>query len=457
MPGGHDAHMRLAQRARTTAALAYRRQTRTKNCGVWQGIIVALNEKKNMIVVLIVLAIGQIIGWGTIALPPVVGREIAADLGIDIVEVFAGTSVLYVVMGLCAPALANAFGRHGARRVMIGGAAIAVPGFVVLAFSRGEVSYFAAWVILGIAGSACLSTATYILLNEIAGRDAKRSIGALMLMTGLSSTIFWPITALLSAEVGWRVTCLVYAAVMGLVCVPLYIFALPHRIRAPAFSRAAADPPAAGPAAAGRAVDPKSVATGRGVRKADTGTLLLIIAATSLNAFIAFGLGAVLIELLKSKGLAAAEAIALGSSLGIVQVSARGIDFLGGGRWDGLTTGLIASLALPVAMLLLMLGHGLHWSIVGFIVIYGLGSGALAVARATIPMVFYDSTAYAKAASHIALPLNLMSAVAPAVLAGVLTRFGADVLLGLALLFSCAALVVLAILSQRRPPLQGAA
>ena len=120
-----------------------------------------------MIVVLIVLAIGQIIGWGTIGLPPVVGREIAADLGIDIVEVFAGTSVLYVVMSLCAPALANTFGRHGARRVMIGGAAIAVPGFVVLGISRGEVSYFAAWVILGIAGSACLSTATYILVAVV--------------------------------------------------------------------------------------------------------------------------------------------------------------------------------------------------------------------------------------------------------------------------------------------------
>jgi MFS family permease len=416
-----------------------------------------LNEDKNMVVVLIVLAIGQIIGWGTIGLPPVVGRDIAADLGIDIVEVFAGTSVLYVVMGLCAPALANTFGRYGARAVMIAGAAIAVPGFLVLALSRGEISYFAAWAILGTAGSACLSTASYILLNELAGRDARRSIGALMLMTGLSSTIFWPITALLSAEAGWRVTCLVYAAAMGLVCVPLYMFGLPHRARAPALSRAVADPPTAGPAVAGRPVDPKSMAGRRGLRKAGTSTLLLIIAATSLNAFIAFGLGAVLIELLRSKGLAPAEAIALGSSLGVVQVSARGIDFLGGGRWDGVTTGLFAGAALPAAMLLLMLGHGLHWSIVGFIVIYGLGSGALAVARATIPLVFYDSTSYAKAASHIALPLNVMSALAPAVLAGVLTRFGADVLLGLALLCSCAALAVLAILSQRRPRSQGIA
>jgi len=399
--------------------------------------------KTNMVVVLIVLAIGQIIGWGTIGLPAVVGRQMAADLGLDIVEVFAGTSVLYLVMGFCAPLLANTFGRHGARRVMIAGAAIAAPGFLVLALSRGEVSYFAGWVILGIAGSACLSTATYILLSEIAGTDAKRSIGALMLMTGLSSTIFWPITALLSAEAGWRATCMIYAAAMGLGCVPLYMFGLPQKVRAPLLARVVADP--------------NSAVAGRGRRKAATSTLYLIIAAISLNAFIAFGLGAVLIELLKSKGLAPAEAIALGSSLGIVQVSARGIDFLGGGRWDGVTTGLFAGAALPVAMLLLMLGQGLHWSIVGFIVIYGLGSGALAVARATIPLVFYDSASYVTAASHIALPLNLMSAIAPAVLAGVLTRFGADMLLAVALLCSCAALAVLAILSQRRPRLQDAA
>ena len=28
--------------------------------------------------------------------------------------------------------------------------------------------------------------------------------------------------------------------------------------------------------------------------------------------------------------------------LGVIQVSARGLDFLGGGRWDGITTALIA-------------------------------------------------------------------------------------------------------------------
>ncbi|MDE1995977.1 MAG: MFS transporter, partial [Rhizobiaceae bacterium] len=85
------------------------------------------------------------------------------------------------------------------------------------------------------------------------------------------------------------------------------------------------------------------------------------------------------------------------------------------------------------------------------ILIYGLGSGALAVARATIPLVFYDKAEYAKAASRIALPLNLISALSPPILVSLLTHFGSDALLGLAILFSCSALVILLLLSRQRP------
>jgi len=51
-------------------------------------------------------------------------------------------------------------------------------GFVLLSFAHGPVLYFLAWAILGTGGSATLATATYILLNEVAGRGARRAIGA---------------------------------------------------------------------------------------------------------------------------------------------------------------------------------------------------------------------------------------------------------------------------------------
>lgn len=388
-----------------------------------------LNSDGRLIGVLLVLAITQLVGWGTIGLPAIVGRDLAADLGMSLPAVFAGTSVLYVSMGLCAPWLARSFARHGARTVMMVGTVVTVPGFVLLSLAREPMLYFAAWIVLGIAGSATLSTGAYIMLNEIAGRQAKNAIGALMLVTGLSSSIFWPTTSFLSGHLGWRGTCLVYAAMMLLVSLPLYAFAPRRRIGGDDAGEPLKSPPPAIPRS----------------------TFGLVAAAITLNAFVNFGISATLIELLRAEGLPPAQALAFGSMLGVIQVSARGLDLLGGGRWDGITTGLVAGTALPVAMLLLMMSEGATWAVAVFILLYGAGSGAMAVARATIPLVFYDQAEFTKAMSMIALPLNLASAISPPLLVGLLTAFGSRGALGLAFACSCATVLILVLLGRRRP------
>jgi|UPI00005DD317 predicted MFS family arabinose efflux permease len=382
--------------------------------------------------VLIVLAITQLIAWGTLSLPAVIGRAMAADLGMDLTAIFASTTVLYMSMGLCSPLLARPFIKHGGRRVMIAGTLLAAPGYALLAAAQGPLSYYAAWLLLGIAGSATLSTASYIVLNEVAGLRARSAIGALMLVTGLSSSIFWPITSALSAHVGWRTTCLLYSGLLLAVSLPLFVFLLPRRVH--------------------DHLSPATGATESGpVAVPARSTFYLLVGASGLNAFVAFGMGAVLIELLKAEGLSAAEAIGFGSLLGVIQISARVIDFLGGGRWDGITTAIVAGLALPAAMLLLMLSHGSHAAIAMFMLIYGLGSGALAVARATMPLVFYDKAAFAKASAQIGLPMNLLSAVAAPILVELLTRYGSNAPLALSLVCSCAAVAMLLLLRQRRP------
>ncbi|MCJ2133435.1 MFS transporter [Methylobacterium sp. J-026] len=357
--------------------------------------------------VLIVLAAAQIIGWGSVGLTAVIAPLVAADLGIDLPAVFAGTSVLYVTMGVCAPILGRAFFRYGARTVMIAGSALAGPGFVLLAVAHGPVAYFAAWTILGVAGSATLTNAASILLNEIAGRGARRAIAALMLATGLSSSLFSPTTAFLTGLGGWRATCIVYAGAMWFLCLPLYRWGLPPRVRPPT----GAEP---GPE---RSALPQ------------TSTFWLIACGITLNAFVTFGLSATLIELLVAEGLNRADAIGYGAMLGIVQVGARGIDFLGGGRWDGLTSGLFAGALVVVALILLAASGGTPGAVAVFIVLYGLGSGVLAVVRATLPMAFFDKAAYARAASRLALPLNIVTATAPPILATILTTFGREAVL----------------------------
>ncbi|MDI4234049.1 MFS transporter [Bradyrhizobium sp. Arg237L] len=381
--------------------------------------------------VLLVLSVTQLIGWGTIGLPAIVGTQVAVDLHMNISAVFAGTSVLYVAMGLCAPSLGRAFVQFGAPHVMMVGTVVAALGFGVLSVSHKPAFYFAGWMILGMAGSATLTTGAYIMLNEVAGRSAKSAIGALMLVTGLSSSIFWPTTSLLAALAGWRGTCVIYAATMIVVCLPLYAWGMPRRKRIE---------------------DEGARATIRtNAPRVPKSTFYLMVSAIALNAFVTFGLGAVMIELLKAEGLSPSEAVAFGSMLGVVQVSARAIDFLGRGRWDGITTGLVAAAALLVAMLILMISGGSYRTVAIFILLCGAGSGTLIVARATILLVFYDKLEFAKATSRIALPLNLASAVSPPLLADLLVRFGSHGLLGLVALCSCGMFLLLALLGRRRP------
>ncbi|MCJ2061721.1 MFS transporter [Methylobacterium sp. J-088] len=377
-----------------------------------------------------VLAMGQIVGWGSVGLTAVVAPLVAADLGMDLAAVFAGNAIVYATMGVSAPILGHAFVRYGARTVMTAGSALAGPGFVALALAAGPVSYCAAWAVLGVAGSAMLTNAANILLNEIAGPSARRAIAALMLATGLSSSLFWPTTAFLTGLGGWRGICLVYAAAMWFLCLPLYRWGLPPRAE-----------PAGG-------IDPTPAAS---EPQRPTSTFLLIACGITLDAFVTFGLSATLIELLVAEGLSRPDAVGYGSMLGIVQVGARGIDFLGGGRWDGLTSGVFAGVLVVTALLLLAAGGGTAGAVMMFILIYGLGSGVLAVVRATLPLAFYDKSAYARAASRIALPLNLVTAAAPPILATVLTTFGREAVLLLTAGCVLMATATFLALTRRRP------
>lgn len=384
--------------------------------------------------VLCVTAVIQLIAWGTASLLAIVGIRVAADLGMDVPTVFAGSTVFYCVMGVCSPVLGKGFVRHGARRMMMAGTLVAAPGFALIALSNGPLPYFAGWTLLGISGSAMLSTAAAILIHETAGARAQRAMGALMLATGLSSSLFWPTTAVLADLWGWRVTCWIYAGLHLGVCLPLLAFALP------------AHTPAAAAAAPTEAV-PAKPAPRLGRKR----TFSLMMTAIALNGFVAFGFNAIFIELLKVEGVPPERAVAVGSLLGVLQVSARVIDFLGGGRWDGLTTGLWAGSFILAAPLIALMADGSLLVIGLFVLVYGLGTGAFAVARSTIPLVFYDQAAYARALSTIALPLNIGCAISPPLFMGMLLERGAHSVLLLATACAVVTLAALAALRQFRP------
>jgi len=156
---------------------------------------------------------------------------------------------------------------------------------------------------------------------------------------------------------------------------------------------------------------------------------LLLASAVTINGFVSWGFSSIVIQLLRTMGTGEARAIQLGSLLGVLQVTARALDYVGGARWDGLTSGLIAAIALPVSFLLLMFGGPAAYAVLGFLALYGMANGVMTVARATMPLVFYDQADYARATSRIAFPQSLLSAAAPPILVSVLTQFGGNAVL----------------------------
>lgn len=382
---------------------------------------------KRHLVVLTVLAATQLVGWGSVSVLPVLAPRIAADLNSDITTIFAGSTAMFVAMGIAAPLAGRGFRRYGARRLMAVGAAIIGCSLGLVGSATSVPVLLLAWAAAGAGGALFLTTAAYVYIAEYSDRRARTLIGTLMLATGPAGSVFWPVTAYLDHLVGWRATLFIYSGAMLTFVVPLALFALPRTAAQPAAEVASTQ------------------ARRRGL------IFVIVLAAVSTNSFVTFGVEAVGIELLRSMGADLSDAVAIASLLGVAKVAGRLIDLAGGERWDGLTTAVVAGAAIPIGVAVLAVGGVEIGHLIGYVVIFGLGSGAFAVARATMPLVFFGKTDYAAAMSGIALPLNFINALAPPSLAALMTSFGPKATFGLLGCLSAAAFVMLLALTMLRP------
>lgn len=367
--------------------------------------------------VLLVLAVSQITGWGAVSVLPVLARHISNEFETPLSSVFVGTSVMFVAMALASPAMGRAFRRFTTRNVMAAGASLIGLGLGLLSLAPSLSTFWVVWVLIGIAGAMFLTTAAYAWLAEYDDERARSLIGTLMLVTGLAGSVFWPITAFLEHLVGWRGAVLIYGGIMFLVG-PLVRFGLPPT-----------GAPASAPGSKGSASRGKVFA--------------LLVIAIALNSFVTFGIEAVGIELLLAMGVELSISIAVASLLGVFKVGGRIVDLLGGRRWDGMHTGLVSGAMIPMGLAAIWAGGASLIGLGGYLVLFGIGSGAFAVARATMPLVFYSKADYAAAMSIIALPMNLINALAPPVLAALLTGMGVQAVLTLLGVLSMAAFGVL--------------
>ncbi len=177
-------------------------------------------------------AITQILAWGSsYYLPAVLAKPIADDTGWSLTWVIGGVSLGLLVAGLVSPLVGRQIHRHGGRPVLIASAILLAAGQLGLASAPNLPVFLAAWLVIGLGMSAGLYDAAFSTLGRIYGQEARQHITTLTLFGGFASTVCWPLSAFFLQELGWRGACVAYAAIQLVVCLGIYLLALPREQR----------------------------------------------------------------------------------------------------------------------------------------------------------------------------------------------------------------------------------
>lgn len=371
----------------------------------------------------VVLAITQLIGWGTtFESIGVLGRRLAPDLGFANEIAFAGLSVMMLVSAFSSPLVGAALERLGAARVLAIGSLLFAVGLIVLSLCVGIVSYMIAWAILGVGGAFGLSAPAYAAVVEREGAGSPRMLGILMLFTGLSATISWPLLSVAEAELGWRISFVLAAAAQVVICTPLYLFGLPQPID---YTKA------------GTSIDVAPVAfTSSGKKLA----FLLVALTTAISSFVTYGLSPSLLEVLHQSGATPELALQLAAARGVLGISARAIDMALGKRGNPFLTTTVGTSLMIASFLCLLILPASTLTLWVFITLYGFGSGILVVARALLPLALFSPREYGRQSTRLALPQNIANAAAPIIYTALLDRTGIATALVSAIVLAASAL-----------------
>lgn len=360
---------------------------------------------------IVCLGASQLVLWGiSYYLIGVFGEPIAKEFGWDRAVVYGGFSAALVVMAVVSPFVGMAIDRYGGRRVMIGGALLCAGGCMGLATMHSLTAYYAAWLCLGVAMRASLYDAAFATLARIGGPEARLPMAQITLLGGLASTCFWPIGRTLVDVLGWRGALFAYAG-FALVTVALHM-TIPEGRYGPD------DGQADGRDAASTPYEPP-----HGARELFIPAALYALIVTITNALNS-GLSAHIIRILGELGLAAAAAGTAAMLWGVGQSSVRLANILFGRQLHPLSLNLMATLVLPLCMLVGMAAGYFHFAGFVFVFFYGVGNGIMTITRGTLPLMLFDPATYGAFVGRLLVPSFIFSAASPIIYAAFMDRFG---------------------------------
>lgn len=341
------------------------------------------------------LGLAQIISWGTLFYAiAVLGHAMRDAIGTTDVVLFGSFTGGLFLSGVVSPWIGRRIDAGGGRAVLMSGSMLGALACAILALAQGTLTMFVGWLVAGVAMAASLYDPAFATLHRISGPAYRRAVTALTLFGGFASTVFWPVSQYLLDTVGWRAAFGIYAALHALICLPLHAFFVPgpsvHVVVAPQEQAAHT---------------PKHPAGGS--------TFVWLATALALATFISSALSAHLIGLLTKSGIAARDAVLIGSLIGPMQVAGRIMEFAFTRHVRALAVGTLAFSLMATSLLLLSQVRGVWIVALAFAMLYGWSNGVMTIVRGTVPAELFGSRGYGALLGRLAQPQFIAKAIAP--------------------------------------------
>ncbi|MGO9020368.1 MAG: MFS transporter [Syntrophobacteraceae bacterium] len=366
---------------------------------------VSSTPSRSRSVVVVALGTSQTLAWASsYYLPAILADPISAGICVPRAWVFAAFSASLLIAALSGPYVGRVIDRRGGRGVLTLSSLVLAAGLFALAAAVGPLSLFGAWVVLGIGMALGLYDAAFAALTTFYGNEAGGPITGITLFAGFASTLSWPLSSLLNHALGWRETCLVWAAVNLLISLPLNRFLLPL---------------------------PTHLAHLRKIPEVPVNwkpykEMFLLAFVFAAAWFVTGSMAAHLPRLLEVAGATPLQAVAAAALIGPAQVAARLGEFFFLRRRHPLVSARIAALLHPLGAVVLVL-MGASGAAV-FAVLYGAGNGLLTIARGTVPLAVFGPHGYGERTGLLGAPARAVQAFAPLAFGLLLDHMGKAVI-----------------------------
>lgn len=370
----------------------------------------------------VVLRLGatQTLAWASsYYLPALLAAPLALGVGMSVTHVFGAFTLALVISALVGPVAGRAIDRHGGRNVLLLTNILFAAGLTWLGLAQAEWHVWAAWCVIGVAMGSGLYDAAFAALVRFYPLSARNAITGITLIAGFASTVGWPLTQWGIDVMGWRSTCIGWAALHLFLGMPLHSQLPRGPVERTPSLETVTEVGAATRDVTSRVASPVYPTAGNGVAIA-VATVFAIVWFTST------AMAAHLPLLLQNQGLSAENALVVAMLVGPAQVMGRVLEFRLLRRAHPILSSRLATVGHPLGVLLLVSSVPFGgWM---FAVMHGMGNGILTIAKGTLPLVVFGAAGYGERQGWLMAPARCAQAFAPLLFGLAIATWGGSAL-----------------------------